>query len=285
MKTLINIFNFCINSSIWVAITVSALVAITYYNFEIELNETVLKFVFLGTVFGYNFIKYFEEERLSDIKSMLVKLNFSTLIEKFKNLKIQEKLTFFISAVSLICCMILVFRLQIMTLLILLIPVVLSFFYARSFGYKTLRNISGLKIYVVAVVWAFVTVLIPIIESEINMSADVWLTFSQRFLFVVVLILPFEIRDLSVDDEKLKTLPQKIGLRKTKLFGVLLLSLFFVLEFLKDELLVVNILILSVLVLITALFLVRATTQQSKYYASFFVEGIPVFWLLLLLVL
>ena len=33
----------------------------------------------------------------------------------------------------------------------------------------------------------------------------------QRFLFVVVAILPFEIRDIQYDSLKLSTIPQQIG--------------------------------------------------------------------------
>lgn len=285
MKILQNIFNLGINSSVWVALSVGALIAITYSNFKLELHDNMIVVIFSGTVFGYNFIKYFEKVQLSGIKITLLKLSLSCVLERFIRLKRHEKSTFFISVLSLLICIAFAFQLKLETLLVLIIPMLFSFFYAVSFGQKTLRNISGLKIYVVALVWAFVTVLVPILESEINITADVWVTFVQRFLFVVVLMLPFEIRDLAVDDIKLRTLPQKIGVKKTKLFGMSLLVLFFTLEFLKDELLEINILSLAVITLITAFFLIGSVKEQSKYYASFFVEGVPILWLLLLLIL
>ena len=101
----------------------------------------------------------------------------------------------------------------------------------------------------------------------------------------MVLILPFEIRDLSVDDLSLGTLPQKIGVQKTKLFGAVLLLIFLLLEFFKDEVLELNVVVLPVIFIVTLFFLINSSVKQSKYYASFFVEGIPIIWLLLLLVL
>ena len=89
------------------------------------------------------------------------------------------------------------------------------------------------------------------IENKIELSSDVWILLLQRFVFVVVLILPFEIRDLSVDDKILGTLPQRIGVKNTKLYGLLLLMVFFFLEFFKDELLAINLLVMPLIFLIT----------------------------------
>ena len=47
-------------------------------------------------------------------------------------------------------------------------------------------------------------------------------------------MLPFEIRDMQYDSLKLSTIPQRIGVMKTKIIGVFML-LFFLLEFFKDE--------------------------------------------------
>jgi len=105
----------------------------------------------------------------------------------------------------------------------------------------------------------------------------------QRVLLILALMIPFEIRDLNYDALALNTLPQVLGIKKTKLLGLALLMGFVVLEFflLKQD----NgaILISCFLGLITAFSILKASTRQSKYYASFFVEGIPVLWWLLLL--
>jgi hypothetical protein len=161
------------------------------------------------------------------------------------------------------------------------IPLLLSIFYTISFGNKTLRNIEGLKIYVVGITWSIVTVLLPIKEFDLEFSEEVYLVFLQRFLFIIALILPFEIRDLSLDSMKLKTVPQKIGTQKTKIYGFVLLLLFFSVEYFKFKPLFLT--SLTVLI-VTLLFLLYSNERQSKYYSSFFVEGIPIFWYILLMV-
>ena len=94
-------------------------------------------------------------------------------------------------------------------------------------------------------------------------------------------MLPFEIRDLNYDEVRLATIPQKIGLKYTKMVGVFLLGLIFLLEFFKDE--CASILILSVVLILTLLFLVLSNKNQSKYYSAFWVESLPILWLVILL--
>ena len=285
MKLQVKIVEFFLNSSIWVALAVCALTEITCLNFEFVTPVNLLEFIFFGTIFGYNFIKYFEKEHLSVLHSKMLKIEFRTILTKFKSLRVQEKLTFLLSVFSAVFCGVLFFRLTIGTKLVLIIPAVLSFFYAISFRDKTLRSTSGIKIYVVGIVWAIVTVVLPVVESKTTINYDMWLIFIQRSIFVVVLILPFEIRDLNVDDGSLETLPQKIGVGKTKLFGIVFLFVSFFIEFFKNNVIEKNLIVMPLVFVITSLFLVNSSVKQSKYYASFFIEGIPVLWLLLLLAL
>ena len=102
-------------------------------------------------------------------------------------------------------------------------------------------------------------------------------------MFVMVLMFPFEIRDMRFDDLKLSTIPQQIGIKKTKMIGFLLLFGFFFLEYFKDEINTKGIIILIILTLITLLFLVFSEEKRTKYYSSFWVEGLPIIWLLLML--
>jgi predicted cation transporter len=127
-------------------------------------------------------------------------------------------------------------------------------------------------------------VFLPLANADFLMNWDVSITAIQRFVFVLVLMLPFEIRDLQYDSVKLATIPQQIGVKKTKLIGVLLLMVFFFLDYLKDDIQLMNLLVLLVVTAITLLSVVLAKKEQSKYYSAFFVEGIPVLWLLLVLV-
>jgi hypothetical protein len=205
----------------------------------------------------------------------------SFLFKCFNKLKNEKKIILIINTLSIIISFVFFFKLKSITQLLIVIPLLLSIFYTISFGNKTLRNIEGLKIYVVGITWSIVTVLLPIKEFDLEFSEEVYLVFLQRFLFIIALILPFEIRDLSLDSMKLKTVPQKIGTQKTKIYGFVLLLLFFSLEYFKFKPLFLT--SLTVLI-VTLLFLLYSNERQSKYYSSFFVEGIPIFWYILLMV-
>src|SRR5690606_30703626 len=58
MLLLKKIFDFYLNASIHVAVATSALVQMTFYFCRLPFDVTVTAFVFFGTVFSYNFIKY-----------------------------------------------------------------------------------------------------------------------------------------------------------------------------------------------------------------------------------
>ncbi len=274
MTLLKQIFNFYINSSIHVALSVFSLTWITLIEYNLLYDENVLYFVFYATITGYNFVKYFG-------------------IAKFHHRRLATWLKA-IQIFSLICFILMCyygFQLEKNTLLCIAVLGVITFLYAIPFlpkhlfldKHHNLRSISGLKIYLIALVWSGVTVFLPLINMQYDINIDVILTGLQRYLFVIVLMFPFEIRDLQYDSLKLSTIPQRIGVKQTKVIGTLLLILFFFLEFFKDDTNTGGIVQLLVITLVTMLLLVFSKINQGNYYSSFWVEGVPVLWLILML--
>ena len=88
---------------------------------------------------------------------------------------------------------------------------------------------------------------------------------------------------LSNDDPHLKTVPQQIGVKRTKIVGLLLLLPFYLLEFFKNNFDKNQLIINLVLVILISFFMLFATEKRSKYYTSFWVESIPIVWWLLLI--
>ena len=150
---------------------------------------------------------------------------------------------------------------------------------------KNLREIGGLKIYVIALVWTFTTVFLPLIDNGISLGSDEIINGVQRFIFVLILMLPFEIRDLNYDSLKLATIPQKIGIKSTKIVGALLVMVFFLLEYFKDELTSDSIVSTLAIGFVALFFVLFSDKNQSKYYSAFWVESVPIVWLIILLVL
>lgn len=276
MKGFRQFLDFYINSSIHVALSVFSLTWITLIEFRIPFDAYVLYFILFASITGYNFVKYFgiakfHHRRLAKwLKAIQVFSFFCFLLMCYFALKLETRSLFFIAFLG-----------------------VITFFYAIPFlpkhlfvdNQQNLRSVSGLKVYVIALVWSGVTVFLPLINNYIPIDTDVILTGIQRFVFIIALMLPFEIRDLQYDNLKLGTIPQKIGIKKTKVMGLLLLFCFVVLEFFKENLPLSFKIVSVVIVLVTILFLLFSKKEQGKYYSSFFVEGITVLWLVMLLVI
>ena len=126
---------------------------------------------------------------------------------------------------------------------------------------------------------------IAILESQLVLSLDHWILVLQRIFIVIVLMLPFEIRDLDVDQVHLSTIPQKIGIRNTKIIGYALLGDSILLEFFKHQFNLNNFLTVFFTGVLLAVFLAKSNKQQDRYYAAFWVEAIPIMVLVLVFVL
>ncbi len=72
-------------------------------------------------------------------------------------------------------------------------------------------------------------------------------------------------------------------IKQTKVLGIVLLLLVVALQFFKTNVSFLNTLVLIIVVGITMLFVVGAKINQRFYYSAFWVEGLPIFWLVLLL--
>ena len=146
---------------------------------------------------------------------------------------------------------------------------------------KNLRSLGGLKIFVVALVWAGATVILPVLVVSEPLTWDVYVETVQCFILVFVLLIPFEIRDLVYDQEDMQTLPQRFGVAKTKIFGAFATLLYFFMTFLKDDIGSKELFLKGILYLTLGIVMFTTKRKQSKYFASFWIEAIPIFWLVI----
>lgn len=262
-----NILNFYIDSSLHVALSVYALIRITFLKLELPYDEAVAYFGFYGTIVGYNFIKYDELARIKKVKLTLL----------FKGIIALSVLSFFAAFYYFL-------QLQTVTKVLGVIGLFITILYTLPFfpNKPNLRNWAGIKIYLVALAWVVVTVWLPVLNAEYGFDVVVILKSIQRFIFVFVLMLVFEIIDLQHDADYLKTIPQKIGISATKLLTYFLLVVFVLMDFLKPNVSNSELYIISLVAFLVGGFTYFAKPNRSKYYTSFWVEGIPFFWLLLL---
>ena len=144
-----------------------------------------------------------------------------------------------------------------------------------------LRDVPGIKLFLIAFSWAGVTVFFPIVQNEVEISKSIILLFFERFLFIIAITIPFDIRDIDYDNPKLFTLPQVLGIKKSKIVAIISLSLFFLMELYSSFNSENSILVISVVAIISSVLVGFSSKAQSNYYSSFWIEGIPIIWFLL----
>lgn len=271
MQFLKKIFNFYIFSNIHVALAGFCLTKITLLNYGFSNNISPV-FVALSITVSYNFIRFYEirTNRLGWLKTWFVERKIALTILSFFSILGIGYLLFFTN--FNLSSLIIVVPFAFMTIFYV-IPVFNLGKLEVSF-----RNFPGIKIFSIAIAWAGISVLFPLSEEGVKFDLSVIIEFLQRILFVIVITLPFDIRDVTSDSEELKTLPQVLGVKNTKVVGTVLLIVFVVLAFIQQ----VNLISTLLITLITGLFLWFSTTTKSRYYSSFWVEAIPIYWLLLI---
>lgn len=110
----------------------------------------------------------------------------------------------------------------------LLPPAVLALAYVLPFfsRRRRLRDFPFVKIFLVALVWAWVTVVLPGLALDLEKNIPLWIMFGERLLFIFAITLPFDLRDLAVDAHTgVSTLPSILGPRRTRLLAALSLLL------------------------------------------------------------
>lgn len=267
MRTLKAIFDFYLDASIHVAVSVISMAGATFYLMGSSTDIYLLGFIFFSVIVCYNFIKYGVEA----YKYIIVSNAYHKLIQVFSFLSFGMAILFLM-------------RLDAKIWVATIGLAVLSVLYAVPLlpRARNLRNLAGLKVYIVAFVWAGFTVLLPVLDANMPLDWDFAVTFIQRMLLVLILILPFEIRDLQWDHKSLRTLPQLLGERNTRRLGTILSLVFFMITFLKDNLKSEEIALRLILVAILIFVLQMGKKMRSKYFVMFWIEAIPIFWLGLL---
>ena len=263
LKRIIHLY---LNGSVHVAVAVFALVQMTFYFSKTPFDPIVSLLAFSGTLFSYNFIKY------ADV-----------VYRNYKALSIEMKWILSISGAALLTGVVCFFMLQPITQWVTIGFLVLSVLYAIPINPKipNLRNWAGVKIYIVSLCWAGVTLILPVVNAGVDLTFDIGIKFIQRFLLVLILILIFEIVDLQFDDKKLRTVPQTLGIEKTKQLILLLLIPFYVLEFFKVGFESVQAWNNLVIVALVWYFTREASPKKTKYFTLFWVESVPIVWWLL----
>lgn len=266
MKVWKNFVNFYLQGSIHVAFAVMALAAVVAMEMHLPLSALNLTLLFTATISGYNFVKF----------AGIAKLYHKSLT---RNLKLIQVFSFVAGAILIY----LLFQQSEQQLWLLVVLALVNFLYAIPFlpKDKNLRSLSGIKIFIIASIWALTTVLYPHTNTISSFYAPPVLgRLTQIFALVIAMTLPFEIRDVKDDHAELGTLPQTLGIAKTKTLGYILAAAFLILSFVLNRSLREN--TPEIIVFLSLVFFIaRSAPSRRFYFTAFWVEGLPIAWLLL----
>ncbi len=171
------------------------------------------------------------------------------------------------------------FQLNRSTQLALIIPGIISLGYVLPIlgNKKRLRDLNDIKIFLVAIVWAWITVLLPAIEYGLLPYKGILLTFIERALFIFAITLPFDIRDLRVDEQSaVRTLPAKWGVERTKNIAVGMIGVSLIINIFCWQQFYYSIPIMVALIityLATIILIKKITPQRSDYFYTGLMDG------------
>lgn len=202
-------------------------------------------------------------------------------------------------SITIVCMLSLIplfFLISVESRLLLIFLAIISFAYGlpiftigdQKFG---LRNIPGLKPFLITVVWTLSTVLLPILEAQdlhrttISMH-DTTLLIAKRFLFIGALSIPFDIRDIFEDRKSgLRTIPVMIGEQGAYLFCQGMLALYIVLLFFfRNNGFSLDFFALTLTAVLMGWLIFRSKWEKDVYYYFFFMDGVLILQYVLLVV-
>lgn len=269
--------DFFLFSNLFVALAVTGLTCETF--FLINLHDYKYPvFIFFSTLFLYNFHRVFRMEYRSEKEQ---KENRHYWV---KGHAVYFYLILIIAFTGVVYS--LIFFLNIRTIFFLIPVGIISFGYSIPFirtskGLIRLRDVPGLKIFLISFVLSCVTVLLPVTCYNGNvklMDPALGFIFVRRMLFVFAITIPFDIRDMEYDGENnAKTIPLIFGIEKSKKIALAALMVFILLA-LAQYLSIKNtnafyIFALIVSSILTSVIILQTNRDRKEYFYSFLVEG------------
>ena len=259
------LFSFLINSNIYISFAAALLAFETQIQLGMkpQLHPYVF-IIFFATLFEYNI------HRLILVLTNKDGLNH----DRHSWIKKNPEQFYFVVFFSIIgfLASILLAKVQV---LFALAPIgLLTIFYSLPFLKKIkyvfrLREIPFLKIFLISFVWSVVTILLPIIQSNITYDkGHILLMLIERFIFVFAITIPFDIRDMSDDRlSGLKTIPILIGQKKSIVVANISLLLFTIICLVHYPMYKLTFILPGlILSALSTLFFLNNKTLRSLYY-------------------
>lgn len=216
MRFVLKILDFLVVSNVYVAMGVYSLTWLSMHTYQLD-GLSLAFFVFFSTMFAYNFM------RLMRVHPMLLEGD-SKRHQNIYKLRFTLWCLCVISGFFSVFFLVAIYK-PILVVLLFMASISIAYalpVYKKSGVWLRLRDLPGVKIFLIAIVWSLVTEGFPALLAGGKLNV---LPLLERFLFVFAITIPFDIRDLRFDDKGLATIPLVFGVRKARWIGII--ALFF----------------------------------------------------------
>ena len=199
-------FEFLFFGSIFISICAVALCVETSLLLHLPLNNfSFYAFIFGGTLLQYNLHYLFKKSAVEGSDRL-------TWSQKNKT---THRLLIITGIIPVITGL---FHFSLYHIILLLVSGIITLLYSvpvLPFKHKKrIKDFGVLKIVTLALVWTLVTVWLPV-EQETSIGPSFILIFIRRFIFMFILCLMFDIRDVGIDRiENIRTIPLMAGREK-----------------------------------------------------------------------
>ena len=267
---------FLIYTNIFVACSAFCLYKITEILFQFN-NLMIGGFVFFSTLFCYNYMRVFNFLKVKKHDSLPL------WIQNNKSLIYVIILTsgFFL----LFFCIFLGVK-----FLLLISPVIfVSLFYQSSINLNghlySIRGFPLFKIFIISITWSYITIFVPLLYEGYLVDYSVLSCLFQRILFLIAILIPFDIRDIKVDT--IQTIPNTVGVFRAKLFGwfcLFIIQVFLIVDVFNYTISLPFFLALFISIELTSIVLYFASENKSFIFYGIIVEGLSIIMCLFVLI-
>lgn len=246
-------------SNLWIGAGAGGTAILYSICFDRLLNWNLIVFLFASTVLAYTFQRYEKIRKNQGISGPRV----DWMLTHQKTVKLIMILAFLTSLYTSIL-------LSFNALFLLPFTAVISFLYAFKIKGKNLRDIPFLKIFLIALVWALSGGLMCFIEDQDLGRESIQYSFFL-FLYIIAITIPFDIRDIHLDEAEKNTIPQIFTIQGAKVIGLTLsIIAFFILRSITD----LSIWFYVIGFSMTAVAIVSCNTRRNELYFSLGVDGL-----------
>ncbi len=220
-------------------------------------------FVFFSTLFSYNF------QRVSRLKKIATHSPNSWVVKN----SITAKILLVISLLGAIA-FIPIFDAPFTLMWLILLGVI-----SAGYSYKNFRDLPYVKIILIALSWAIASGIIPMIISGTQSLGITITSFGWIFFYIIAITIPFDIRDIGIDEDSKKTIPQWVGIENSKKIAYLCLAISLLILIFQGVRASIIPFITSYL--IAAYLIYKSTPSRKDLYFSFLVDGHIIFQFML----